>query len=301
MALSTAQLWGGVEPVVRKFYGLERHRKKPVYKKIFKTTKGKEAVRHSMEMGGPGQLSLKTENGAVSSLSIRQGPNKTWNYDLYAGEITLSYELARDTRIREIETTSRSLGRATALTPENITALFLDRAFNSSFPAVADGKALCATDHLIVGTNASTGSNMLSGGPALSETSLEDVYTNLMSMPGPDGMISPLMPEKLVVPAGLALTGEKLTTKGKTLGSAYNDPKVVGHDLELVANPFLGSATRWFVLTDAVNGLFVEFDGDEENFMEDNSVTTLQKIYVAFFRMRHGCDDWRHVYGSNAS
>jgi hypothetical protein len=300
MALNTSQLFGLVEPVVRKFYGLEKNKKKRIFSEIFDVSKGKEAVRHSMELAGPGQLALKTENGPVTSLSIKQGSNKTWNYALYAGEVTLSWELARDNKVREIKTVAGSMGRAMALTPEYLAAQFLDRAFNSSYAATADGKELCATDHLIVGTSSSTGSNELATPAALSETSLEDIYTNLMSILGPDGMIVNVMPERLIVPAALGHTAKKLTRTGKTLGSANNDPKVVGDDLSLTVNPYLSSATRFFVKTDYSNGLFWEWDVESE-FMEDNSPTTLQKIYVAFFRARWGCDDWRGIYGSAAS
>lgn len=300
MALNTSQLFGLVEPVVRKFYGLEKNKKEKIFTKIFDVSKGKEPVRHSMELAGPGQLALKTENGSVTSLSITQGTNKTWNYALYAGEVTLSWELARDNKVREIKTVAGSMGRAMALTPEYLAAQFLDRAFNSSYPATADAKELCATDHLILGTGASTGSNELSTPAALSETALQDIYTNLRTIKGPDGMIVNVGPDKLIVPAALAHVGKKLTMNGKTLGSANNDPKVVGDDLTLVVNPYLDSATRYFVKTDYSNGLFWEWDVESE-FMEDNSPTTLQKIYVAFFRARWGADDWRGIYGSAAS
>lgn len=300
MSLNTSQLFGLVEPVVRKFYGLEKNRKKKIFSEIFDVSKGKEAIRHSMEIAGPGQLVLKQENGPVTSLSIKQGSNKTWNYVLYAGEMTLSWELARDNKVREVKTVAGSMGRAMALTPEYLAAQFLDRAFNSSYPATADGKELCATDHLIVGTSSSTGANELATGAALTETSLEDVYTALMSTTGPDGMLVASMPEKLIVPAALALKAKKLTKVGKTLGSANNDPKVVGDDLDLVVNPYLTNATRWFVKTDYPNGLFWEWDVESE-FMEDNSPTTLQKVYVSFFRARWGCDDWRGIFGSAAS
>ncbi len=299
MALSSAQLWGAVEPVVRKHYGLEKAKRKAEFSQIFDEAMGKEAVRHSMEFGGPGQLTVKGENAAMDEMTIRQGPNKTWLYAVYAGRITLSHELARDLNYRAIKTTAGSLGRATGLTPEYLGAQFMDRAFSTSYPATADGGALCATTHLIVGTNAATGANALSTAAAFSETSAEDVITNLMTMPGPDGMITPLMVEAWVVPPALSLTASKLRSSTKTLGSANNDPSVV-NGIKDITFRFLSSATRWFAKTDASNGLFWEWD-EKAQFQEDNSPTTMQKVYLAYFRARWGCDDWRAIYGSNAS
>lgn len=297
--LNTAQLWGAVEPVVRKHYGLEANKVASEFDKVFDVSKGKEAVRHAMEFGGPGQLQLKPEGSAMNALTMKQGPNKTFLYSVYAGEISISWELARDVNYRAIKTVSQSLGRATRLTPEYLAAQYLDRAFNSAYPATADGKELCATDHLTVGTNAYDLANEMSTPQALSETSLEDILTGLMTMKGPDGMIVQVNPETLIVPAALANTAKKLMSADKTLGSANNDPSIVnrksaGWNYQVFR--FLGSNTRYFVKTDWPNGLFWEWDVERE-FMEDNSPTTLTKVYVAFFRARWGADDPRSIYG----
>lgn len=303
MAITQTQLWAAVEPIKRKHFGLGLKKGKRIFEKIARVSNGDEPVRHAVEYGGPGQLVRKTEGGAVSPLTIRQGSNKTWLYDLYAGEITLTYELARDNKVREIQRASETLGRSVACTPDYIFALFLSRAFNSSYPATADGKEMCSTSHLIIGTNSSTGANTPTTGAALSETALEDVYTALMTMPGADGMITTIMPEKLVVPAALSITGKKLTRKSQQLGSANNDPKIVGDDLELVVNPYLDAqtTTKWFVITDwDMGGIFWEWDVKAET-LEDQNIHTLNRTSMTFFRARHGCDDWRHVYGQNPS
>lgn len=297
MALNTNQLWGAIEPLVRKKYGLEKTKRKAEFSQIATEAMGKEAVRHSMEFGGPGQLAMKAEGAAIDELTIRQGPNKTNLYAVFAGRITLSYELGRDNNYRAIETVAGSLGRATGLTPEYLYAQWLGRAFNTSYPVTADGKPLCSASHLIVGTNESSGSNLLGTAAAFSETAAEDVRTALMTMSGPDGMIAPLMDEAWVVPAALAIAAEKLTTSKKTLGSANNDPSVVSGQKVIVFR-FLTDAGKWWAKTDASNGLYWEWD-EKAQFMEDNSPTTLQKVYLAYFRARWGCDDWRSIYGSN--
>lgn len=300
-ALNSQQLWGPVDPVIRKFFGLGVKSVKPVFKQIYDVSRGTEAIRHSMELGGPGQLTLKTEGGNIGSLSVKQGTNKTFLYEVYAGRIEMTFELARDNKVREIKSVSRTLGRSTALTPEYKAALALDNAFDSTTSSVtADAKAWCATNHTIVGTLAATGANRPSTDAALSETSLEDAYTALMTIQGADGMIARVMPEKLVVPPALALQARKLVKAGKTLGSANNDPKVVGDDLTLVENPFLVSTKQWFVLTDASDGLWFEWD-IEADFMEDQVMTNLNRAYIAVQRFRLGCDEWRGIYGNSPS
>lgn len=303
MAMNTSQLWGAVEPVVRKYFGLEKNKYEPEYSKIFDVSKGKEPVRHSMEFGGPGQLAMKAENAPVANFDIKQGNNKTWVYTVYAGEMTMSFELARDVRYQAIKTIAQAMGRAVSLTPEYLAALFLDRSFNAAYPATADGQPVCSTTHTIIQTNSATGSNAAATPAALSETSLEDVMTSLLTMVGPDGMITRVNPEMLIVPAALSWTAEKLSMSDKQVGSANNNPSVVAtkrSGIKPMTFRYLGSATRWFVKTDYPNGLWWEWDIEADH-LEDTVVNNLQKTMVTFFRERHGIDDWRGLFGVNAT
>ena len=293
--LDTNTHFAAIEPIVQKNFGLEKKTERQ-FSKVFDVSKGKEAVRYSIERGGPATLGLKTENGAVQQYTIRAGSRKSWLYALYAGQMTMSVELARDNRVREIETCAREMGRATTETPEYLASQFLDRAFNSSYPATADSVELCSTAHLIVGTNASTGQNELSTPAALSEESLEDVLTALRAMKYSDGNIRPYDAKGLIVPSALYTIATKLSRSEKTLGSANNDPSVV-KGIKVLPMDRMEQTAYWFVKTDAMNGLFWEWDA-EATFQEDNSITTLQKVYVAWFRARWGCDDWRGIYGS---
>lgn len=301
--LNVSQLFGAVEPIVRKHYGLEKNRYKAEFSQVFDTEKGKEAVRHAMEFGGPGALPQRNENDTVAGLNIKQGPDQSYVWTMFAGQMTLSWELVRDAKYKAIARVAGALGNAMALTPEYLAALYLDNAFSTSGSLSADGAAVYSTSHLIVQTQASNGANKLSTAAALSETSLEDSITALMTIKGPDGLITKVMPEKLVVPAALDITSRKLAQSDKTLGSANNDPSMVKSGRSGIT-PFtfryLSSSTQWHIKTDRPNGLFWEWDV-EEQFMEDNAPTSLQKIYIGFMRCRYGIDDWRGLFGSNPS
>lgn len=299
MDLDTSVLWGAVEPVVRKYYGLGAKAGTPQYSQIFDVSDGKEAVRHSMEFGGPlPQLPLKAENAPVAGLNIIQGPNKTFQWAVYAGKMTMSYELARDVQYMAIKTVSKSMGRAVRLTPEYLTAQYLDRSYNTSFPATGDGKPLCSTTHLIVGTNSTTGVNALATAAAMAESSAEDMRTQVRTQLGPDGGISGVKIEKWIVPSSLAVTAEKLSRTKQQVGSANNTVSVVSGTDYMVFD-YLTNQTRWFGQTNTDNGLFFEWD-QHAQFMEDNNISVLNRTYVAFMRFRFGVDDWRNIFGSNA-
>jgi len=304
MAESTQSLWGAVDPVVRKHYNVGKNidaKAKSQFKKIFKATKGRESVRKSMEWGTPGQVGLKPENAAFDEFNIKHGSDKTILYAVYGGRMTLSMELVRDSKVKEIEKAAESIGESITCTPNYLAAGYLENAFDASEPATADGKALCSSSHLIIQTNASTGRNTLASGAALDETSLEAVMTSLRTTTMSNGMIQPLMGKKLVVPSGLHNLATKLNRSKNTLGSANNDPSVV-NGIEVCTFDYLTDQNNWFVLTNKneQDGLFWEWD-IESQFEEDNSPSTWQKVYIGLFRSRWGVDDWRCIYGSEVS
>ena len=300
MAHSTNDFFAAIDPVVnRSYYGLDDQAEQQ-FKSIFKVGTDDEPQMSAVEYGGPGSLTLKTENAAVAPKSIVQGPIKSWNAATYAGGVTISYEAAKDVKNRyaKIAQTAGSLGRATKVTPELLTGLFLDRAFNSSFPATADGLELCSTAHLLP-DGVTTVANELTTPAALDETSVEDIMTNVRTLTGPDGNISPVSIKSWVVPSALFNLATKLSTSTKTLGSANNDPSVVS-GTKVIGFDYLGSASRFFALTDADRGLFWDWI-EKPQFITDQVVLMLQKVYVAFFRARYGCVDFRAIYGSAAT
>ena len=301
MAHSVNDFFAAVDPVAnRHYYGLENEKTEQQFKQFFKIGTDDEPRKSSVEFGGPPSLSLKTENAAVAQKTIVQGPIKTWDTATYAGAATISYEAAKDVKNRysKIASTMGTLGRATKITPELLTALFLDRAFNSSFPATADGLELCSTAHLLP-DGVTTTSNELATPAALDETSAEDVKTALRTILGPDGNIQPHKVKGWIVPSALVNTAEKLSRTEKTVGSANNEVSVIS-GTKVMPFDYLGSATRWFAKTDNGDGLFWDWI-EKEQFITDQVVLMLQKVYVAFFRARYGCVNYRDIFGSAAT
>jgi hypothetical protein len=297
MAINSAQIYVSIEPVTRKDYGLGKDSHKAQFSQIMDTDTTEESVREFYEIGGPGRLDLKTEGQAMQGKTIQTGPVKRVQAATYAASIDITREAVMDSKVKAIKSSARSLGRATSLTPEYLVATFLDRAFNSAYPVTADAKELCSTAHLT--PYGVTFSNALATPAALSETSLEDIKTALRGTIGPDGMLKPVMPKKLIVPSALANLAEKLTTSKKTLGSANNDPSVVA-GMDFMVFDYLTNATRFFVKTDAENGFYWDWR-EKPQFERDNVAKTQVATFIAFFRAMWGAEDPRCVYASNAS
>lgn len=300
MAHSSNDWFAAIDPVAnRSFYGLEAKTEKQ-FSKIFEVGSTDEPIMSWVEYAGPGNLTEKAENAAVTQKSIKEGPIKTVRAATFAGAVTVSYEAAKDVRNRypRVTQAAGSLGRAVDVTPELLTALDLDRAFNSSYPVSADGLELCSTAHLLP-DGVTTVANELATPAPLDEQAMEDIIVALRTMTGPDGNIMPLMVKQWVVPSALAPLIEKLTTSPKTLGSNNNDPSVVRGKFTVF--DYLGSSTRYFAQTNTrETGAFWNWL-EKPQFITDQVVLMLQKVYVAFFRAQRGFKEFREFYGSAAS
>lgn len=297
MALGTSDLYLTIEPVVREFYGLGKDSMKAQYSQIADVSSTDEPIFEFMELGGPGLLELKPENQAMIQRTIKQGPVKRVQAATYAAAITVSREAVKDTKVKQIQSTASSMGRATGKTPEKLFAQLIDRAHSSTYPVTADNVALCSASHLT--PYGVTFSNTLATPAALSEETMEDVKTAVRQTIGPDGQLSAVMVKKWIVPSALGHLIEKLTTSPKTLGSANNDPNVNKGDKYIIFD-YLTNSTAYYAQTDADRGFYWMWR-ESPQFERDQVALTLQAIYIAWFRAMWGAEDPRCVYGVNAS
>src|SRR5687767_12365227 len=182
MATSTNDVWAAIEPNAnRKFYGIAEKVPRQ-FDKIFHIGSDDEPQVSSVEYGGATALSLKAENEAVTMKTLSQGPVKTWTPAIFAGAATISHEAATDVKNRypKLGQAIGQLGEAAHVTPDLLAAIFLDRAFNSAYPATADGVEICGTHTLPDGVT--TSANELAIPAALDETRAEDVRLALLGI-----------------------------------------------------------------------------------------------------------------------
>lgn len=297
MPMNSASIYKSIEPVVRHFWGLAKQEEKPIFSQIFETEETEEPILDAVEYGGPGAMKWKAENERIVSDEIIQGVNKRWAAQTFATAIEISLEAVEDTKYGAIKTAAKSLGRSASLTPEYLAAQFLDRAFNTSYPALGDNLTLCNAAHLI--PKGGTYSNQLGTPYSLSEFALEQIFQNLAVIPWTDGMLMPLQPRKLVVPVALGPLAWKLSQTQLQVGSANNDLSFIAGKFEPVVFNYLGSNTRYFVTTNADDGLFWKWRVKPQ-FMRDNVDMLTQALFISRFRAYWGCIDGRGIYGSNA-
>jgi len=298
MAIGSVDVFAAIEPVAnRTFYGAKPKVEELQYPKIFKVSSTDSPTKSSVEFGGPGLFAYKAENAPMEQKRINQGPIKTWTAATYAAAMVVSREMVDDVRYGELKEMFRSVGRGGEVTPEYLCRDFLERSFDTAYPATADGKPVFSSTHLL--PDGSTASNVLATPSALDETSIEDIMTQMRTAVGPDGLRTPQIAKQIIVPSALWAWAKKLSETPNQVGSNNNDVSVI-KGFNVVVFDYLTNQTRWFVQTKAENGLFWDWR-QKLTLDKDQVVNTLQNIYVAWFRARWGVGDWRSIYGVNAA
>lgn len=300
MAQLTSEFWAAVGPFTTKYFGLARQKVKTQYSQIFNVGTLSEGTFEFREYGGAGILPIKDEGAAVVQDFIYQGTGKRFIPQTYASKMSLSFEAIDDVKYDEIKRSAASMGMGVEMTPEYNTALYLDRAFNSSYKVCSDNLELCSTAHLL--PKGGTYPNELTTAAVLSETSIEQMMIDLRGQLGTDSLKKPRTIKALVVPSALWPTAEKLSITKKQVGTANNTESIVT-GTKIIVFDFLGSNSRWFALTDMNdedNGLFWKWRRKPE-FVEENAYSNLSRSYVAFFRAVYGIINPRAIYGSAAA
>lgn len=303
---TSGDLYSFIEPVSRSHFGQGAKKHKAQFSQFMDVSSTTEPIREFQEnAGASGTFALKTEGASMQRKVITPGPSRRVQAATYAAAIEFSREILDDIRdsqnsaaLRKVTTSSGALGRSGSLTPEYLVAQFLDRSFTSGYPVTVDNVILCSASH--VSPLGTTYSNIMATPQALSETALEDVMTQLRTTAAADGLLTPVMPEMLIVPSALANLAKKLTMSEKTLGTANNDPSIVRETAKHVVFDYLTNSTRWFMKTDAENGFYWEWR-QALTYDRDNVALTMQAVFIAFFRAMWGAEDPRCVLGVNAT
>lgn len=196
-----------------------------------------------------GPMQEGSELGGYTYDDALPGFTTTYTPTKYVKAFKISEELLDDDQNNLMRRYPKALGRSIRHTLETTHFTHFNNGFDSAY-AGGDGKELFATDHPLVGGG--TQANELATAANLSEDSLEQAATDLMLTVDDRGKFIQLMPERLLVPAQLWGTAERVLKTTKQVGNANNDVNVVngmfpgGYE----AIPFLTSVKAWFIQCD---------------------------------------------------
>lgn len=233
----------------------------------------------------------KPQGQATRFVGASQRYSTFYNHQTFALGFEISMEAKQDQQdVQLTQRYTKQLINAARRNQEYRGANVLNRGYDTNYVG-GDGKPLFSLTHpTAIGNQANTLTNQA----ALSEASLEDLVNLINNFKDYNGNPADLYSTKLVVPVDLQFEAERLVNSIARPGTADNDVNALrslGKIPEVVLNKYLSSNNRFFIITDAEDGL-KHFNRMNPTLSQDNAFDTeVDKVKIVF-RDSFGWSQW---------
>tara|TARA_R100001082_G_C4343924_1_gene151414 strand:- start:134 stop:1051 length:918 start_codon:yes stop_codon:yes gene_type:complete len=281
-------------------FGVGYEQSEKVSRRIFDVVSSDRETEKYQEFSSLGNHSVKSEGASAVADTMSQS-FKTYIENLaYAKKMNITHEMLMDNKYNDILQQALDLGVSAANTMEVVAIDRLNTAFSTaSADVLADGSALCATDHPLAGGG--TQSNAEGTPSALSESSLISATTAIGKFKDPRGNKIHAKGQLLIVPVDLDVTAQKLLFSTLTVGSNNNDLNPFGRvngrlPGGYVSTNEISDSNAFFVKTN-LRGLVIQ-EREKPRIMEDFKNSEMVKEVVSYFRMGCNAYDHRAIFGN---
>jgi hypothetical protein len=300
MAINRQQLAKELEPGLNALFGLEYKNYENQHAEIFDTETSDRAFEEEVMLSGFGEAQVKAEGSAVAYDDANEHFTARYTHETIALAFSITEEAVEDNLYDSIaKRYTKALARSMAQTKQIKAANILNNAFATN--TYGDSQFLIDDDHPTIA--AGTLSNKLAASD-LNETSLEAGLIAIGNFKDERGFKIAARGMKLIIPADLQFTAERLTKTANRVGTSDNDinaTKSMGMIPQgYVVNNFLTDTNAFFIKTDVPNGL-KHFERAALKTAMEGDFDTGNMRYKARERYSFGASDWRGIYGSPGS
>ena len=299
MAISRQQLAKELEPGLNALFGLEYKQYENQHSEIFDTESSDRAFEEEVMLSGFGEAAVKPEGSGVQYDDANETFTARYTHETIALAFSITEEAVEDNLYDSIaKRYTKALARSMAQTKQIKAANILNNGFSSG--TGGDSQYLLDTDHPTIAAPSGL-ANEPSTAADLNETSLEAGLINIGNFKDERGFKIAARGMKLIIPADLQFTAERLMKSSQRVGTADNDINAL-KNMGMVpqgytVNNFLTDTDAWFVKTDVPNGLKMFERAAIKTAMEGDFDTGNMR-YKARERYSFGWSDWRGIYGS---
>jgi hypothetical protein len=264
---------------------------------FFETRTSKMNSEELLSFVGLGLASVKPEGQPVDFDTMRQGFRTRVLHVTYGLGFTITQEAIEDNLYKQLaETRTKALAKSLRITRETNAALFLDRAFTSTY-SFGDGKELCATDHPNV--SGGTYQNKLTTAADFSQAALEQALIDIGNFKDDRGFPAMVKPKNLVAHHSQKWEINRVLNSPLQSNTAENAINVVRGVIPggYKESHFVTDEDMWFITTDADDGM-IHFERRADEFDQDKDFTTRNLRYLATSRYSFTVGDPRSIFGS---
>lgn len=233
--------------------------------------------------------------GKVAEVSPTQAYDKTYTFTEYAAKIEIQRKLAADDQYRVMSRYPKNLATSASRSREKLGAMIYELAFTFA-PADGDGVALCASNHPSNVSTVAAQSN--TGTSALSATNVETVRLNMHNFKDDIGEKISVSADTITAPRALEQTAwEIINSKGK-VDTANNNANFHQGKYKLIIWDRLTDTNNWFMTDYSMQKEYLLWWNRESvQFFQDKDSNTMAAIYLGYYRVGTGWDDWRWIFG----
>ena len=234
--------------------------------------------------------------GRINEVNPVQGYDRQYVFTEYAAKIEIQRKLADDDQYRVMSRYPKNLANSASRSREKLGASIYDLAFTYT-PTDGDAVSLCNTAHPSNVAGVATQSNR--GTSALSATNVETVRINMYDFRDDQNEKISIRGDTLIVPRALEQTGwEIINSKGK-VDTANNNANFHQGKYKLVVWDRLTDTTDWFMSDYSMQKEYLLWWNRVPNqFFQDKDSSTMVAIYLGYYRVGTGWDDWRFIFGN---
>ena len=299
MAISRQQLAKELEPGLNALFGLEYKQYENQHTEIFDKESSDRAFEEEVMLSGFGEAAVKPEGSGVQYDDANESFTARYTHETIALAFSITEEAVEDNLYDSIaKRYTKALARSMAQTKQIKAANILNNGFSSG--TGGDGQYLLDTDHPTIAAPSGL-ANEPSTAADLNETSIEAGLTAIGNFKDERGFKIAARGMKLIIPADLQFTAERLMASNQRVSTADNDINAIKSKGMLpqgyVVNNFLTDTDAWFIKTDVPNGLKMFERAAIKTSMEGDFETGNVR-YKARERYSFGFSDWRGIFGS---
>jgi hypothetical protein len=254
-AVSRAQLLRELEPGLNALFGMEYKRYPEQHKLVYDVFNSDRSFEEELRVTGLGLAQVTNEGFGVPWDTMQESYVARWNHETVKLGFQITEEAMEDNLYQSLsERGTRALARSFAETKQIKAMVPLNLGFTSY--TTADAQYAFDTDHTLI--NGGTNSNRPNAGADLNETSLEAAIIAMSVWTDDRGLLINARPQRLIIPAALEFTAERILKTEQRPGTMDNDINAIrsrgripgGFD---VIN-YLTDTNAWFLKTDISNG-----------------------------------------------
>jgi len=252
---SRAQILRQLEPGLNAVFGMDYKRYAEQHAQIYDIETSDRSFEEELKNTGLGLAQVTDEGHGVPYGAMQESYTVRWQHETVKLGFMFTEEAMEDNLYQPLgQRGAKALARSFAETKQIKAMALLNLGF--TVETHADGQYIFDTDHGLV--NGGVNANRPSTGADLNETSLEAAIIAMASWTDDQGLLMNARPTRLIVPANLEFTAERILKSEQRPDSMNNDLNAIKSTGRIpggwVVNNYLTDTNAWFLKTDVQNG-----------------------------------------------